>query len=103
MMEIVDPYFEDLRAKEYFSKAEHLALKAKISDRRFLYQRQAPNIEAHVWQVIHPQDTVITAEDSDRFSNINPDRIRYDCDDRPHISVAQDAPLQDNMNQRHPY
>jgi len=78
MMEIVDPYFEDLRAKEYFSKAEHLALKAKISDRRFLYQRQAPNIEAHVWQVIHPQDTVITAEDSDRFSNINPDRIRYE-------------------------
>ena len=78
MMEIVDPYLEDLRAKEYFSKAEHLALKAKISDRRFLYQRQAPNIEAHVWQVIHPQDTVMTAEDSDRFSNINPDRIRYE-------------------------
>jgi len=79
MMEIIDPYFEDLRAKKYFSKAEHLALKAKISNRRFLYQRQAPNIEAHAWQVIHPQDTVMTAEDSDRFSNINPDRIRYEA------------------------
>ena len=77
-MEIIDPIFEDLRAKEYFSKAENLALKAKISDRRFLYQRQVPDIEAYAWQVIHPQDTVMTAEDSDRFSNINPDRIRYE-------------------------
>jgi amino acid transporter len=79
MLEIVDPYFEDQEAKKYFSKAENLALKAKISDRRFLYQRQAPNIEAHVWQLIHPQDTVMTPEDSDRFSNINPDRIRYEA------------------------
>ncbi len=79
MMEIVDPYLDDLQAKHYFSKAENLALKAKISDRRFLYQRQAPNLEAHAWQVIHPQDTLITAEDSDRFSNINPDRIRYEA------------------------
>jgi len=78
MLEIVDPYLEDLRAKEYFSKAENLALKAKISDRRFLYQRQAPNIEARVWQVIRPQDTVMTAEDSDRLSDINADRIRYE-------------------------
>jgi hypothetical protein len=78
MLEIVDPYLEDLRAKEYFSKAEHLALKAKFSDRRFLYQRQAPNIEARVWQVIRPQDTVMTAEDSDRLSDINADRIRYE-------------------------
>jgi hypothetical protein len=78
MLEIVDPYFEDQEAKKYFSKAENLALKAKISDRRFLYQRQVPNIETHIWQLIHPQDTVMTAEDNDRFSNINPDRIRYE-------------------------
>lgn len=78
MLEIVDPYFEDHEAKKYFSKAEHLALKAKIANRRFLYQQQAPNIEAHIWQLIHPQDTVMTAEDSERFSNINPDRIRYE-------------------------
>lgn len=78
MMEIVDPYLEDQRAKAYFSKAEHLALKAKLPNRRFLYQRQVPNIEAQVWQVIRPQDTVLTAEDSERFSNINPDRIRYE-------------------------
>lgn len=78
MLEIVDPYFEDQEAKKYFSKAENLALKAKISDRRFLYQRQVPNIETHIWQLIHPQDTVMTAEDNERFSNINPDRIRYE-------------------------
>jgi hypothetical protein len=78
MLEIVDPYFEDQEAKKYFSRAENLALKAKISDRRFLYQRQVPNIETHIWQLIHPQDTVMTAEDNDRFSNINPDRIRYE-------------------------
>jgi hypothetical protein len=55
-----------------------LLYRVKITNRRFLYQRQVPNIEAQVWQIIRPQDTVMIAEDSERFSNINPDRIRYE-------------------------
>jgi hypothetical protein len=78
MMEIVDPYLEDPQAKEYFSKAEGMALKAKIPTRRFVYLQKEPDTAAHVWQVIHPHDTVVAAEKDEHFKDINPDRIRYE-------------------------
>lgn len=78
MMEIVDPYLEDPHAKEYFGKAESAALKAKIPTRRFVYLQKEPEVAAHVWQVIHPHDTVIAAENDEQFKDINPDRIRYE-------------------------
>lgn len=78
MMEIVDPYLEDPQAKEYFGKAESAALKAKIPTRRFVYLQNAPDAAAHAWQVIHPHDTVIAAENDEQFKDINPDRIRYE-------------------------
>jgi hypothetical protein len=78
MMEIVDPYLEDPNAKEYFSKAESLALKSKIPTRRFVYLPKEPDTAAHVWQMIHPHDTVMAAENDEQFKDINPDRIRYE-------------------------
>ncbi len=78
MMEIVDPYLEDRQAKEYFGKAESAALKAKIPTRRFVYLQKEPEAAAHAWQVIHPHDTVVAAENDEQFKDINPDRIRYE-------------------------
>ncbi len=78
MMEIVDPYLDDEHAKEYFGRAESLALKAKVPTRRFVYLEEEPDIVAHAWQTIHPHDIVIAAEDEKEFHDVNPDRIRYE-------------------------
>ncbi|HAT46327.1 MAG TPA: hypothetical protein DEV72_02980 [Ktedonobacter sp.] len=77
MFEVVDPYLDDLQAKEYFGKAENLAQKAKIS-RRFVYRQQEPGTVSRVWQAVHPRDTVIAAENASECEDINPDRIRYE-------------------------
>lgn len=78
MMEIVDPYLEDQQAKEYFGKAESLALKHKIPTRKYVYLQGDPNLVAQTWQMVHPHDTVLAAEDSQEFKDINPDRVRYE-------------------------
>jgi amino acid transporter len=78
MLEIVDPYLEDLHAKEIFGKAESLSLRAKLPMRKYVYLQGEPNIVGQVWQLVHPHDTVTAAENSQRFQDINPDRIRYE-------------------------
>lgn len=78
MMEIVDPYLEDQKAKEYFGKAEALALKAKIPNRYYFYLEQKPDIIAQAWHIIHPHDTVVAAKEDKQFTDINPDRVRYE-------------------------
>jgi hypothetical protein len=77
MFEVVDPYLDDERAKQYFSKAESLAQKAKVP-RRYVYRRDAPGIVARVWQAVHPHDTVIAAANAPQCEDLNPDRIRYE-------------------------
>ncbi len=77
MFEVVDPYLDDLQAKEYFGKAENQAQKAKIS-RRFVYRQQERGTVSRVWQAVHPRDTVIAAENASECEDINPDRIRYE-------------------------
>ncbi|QBD78076.1 APC family permease [Ktedonosporobacter rubrisoli] len=78
MMEIVDPYLEDQKAKESFGKAESLAIKTKVPTRRYIYLQAQPDIVAQVWQKLRPRDTIIAAEDNEQFQDINPDRIRYE-------------------------
>jgi amino acid transporter len=78
MMEIIDPYLDDPEAKTSFGKAESLAINAKVPHRRYVYMQGNLDDVTHVWQVVHPYDTVIAAEDSERFKDINPDRVRYE-------------------------
>jgi amino acid transporter len=78
MWEIVDPYLEDPQAKEYFGKAESLALKNKIPTRKYVYLQGDPDLVAQVWQMVHPHDTVLAAGESQQFKDINPDRVRYE-------------------------
>ena len=77
MFEVVDPYLEDQGAKETFGRAENLARKSKVPW-RFIYRVQKPDVVAQVWQVVHPRDTVVAAENAPQFEDINPDRIRYE-------------------------
>jgi amino acid transporter len=77
MFEVVDPYLEDTKAKEYFGKAESMAQKAKIQ-RRFVYRKQEPDAVSRVWHVIHPRDIVISADKASDIEDVSPDRIRYE-------------------------
>lgn len=77
MFEVVDPYLDDPRAKEYLGKAEQMASKSGIS-RRFLYRHDEPGVVGSVWQLVHPHDTVIAAERAADVKDVNPDRIRYE-------------------------
>lgn len=77
LFEVVDPYLDDPKAKEYFGKAENLAQKAKIQ-RRFVYRKQKPGIISQVWQVVHPRDIVIAADSENDLADVNPDRVRYE-------------------------
>ena len=77
LFEVFDPYLEDAHAKEYFGKAEQLARKYKIP-RRFIYRQQEPGVVSDVWQVVHPRDTIIAAENAPEVKDVNPDRIRYE-------------------------
>jgi amino acid transporter len=78
MMEIVDPYLEDQEAKQSFGKAEGRVVKSNIPSRTYVYLQGDPDIANLVWQQVHPRDTVVAADNSERFKDINPDRVRYE-------------------------
>jgi amino acid transporter len=77
MFEFVDPFHDDQQAKETLGRAENMAKKAKIN-RRFVYRQQGPGAVAGVWQVVHPRDTIVAAENTSEVEDVNPDRIRYE-------------------------
>ena len=77
MFEVVDPYLEDQRAKEYFGKAENLANKSKVP-RKFVYRQEEPGVVANIWQIVHPRDTILAAQNAEEVKDVNPDRIRYE-------------------------
>jgi hypothetical protein len=77
IFEVIDPYLDDPKAKEYFGKAENLAQRAKLQ-RRFVYRQQAPDTLSRVWHVIHPRDTVIAADQATQIEDVSPDRVRYE-------------------------
>jgi amino acid transporter len=77
IFEVVDPYLEDQKAKEYFGKAESQAQKARIQ-RRFVYRTQDPYAVSRVWHIVRPRDIVIAADKATNLEDVNPDRVRYE-------------------------
>ena len=77
IFEVIDPYLDDPKAKEYFGKAENQARKAKIQ-RRFVYRKQEPDTLSRVWHMVRPRDTVIAANNATNLEDVNPDRVRYE-------------------------
>jgi amino acid transporter len=77
IFEVIDPYLDDPKAKEYFGKAESQAQRARVP-RRFVYRTQAPDTISRVWHVVHPRDIVVAADKASQIADINPDRVRYE-------------------------
>ena len=77
LFEVIDPYLDDVKAKEYFGKAENLAQRAKIQ-RRFVYRQQTPDTLSRIWHVVRPRDTVIAADQATNIEDVSPDRVRYE-------------------------
>ena len=77
LFEVIDPYLDDPKAKEYFGKAENMAQRAKIQ-RRFIYRQQTPDTLSRIWHVVHPRDTVIAADHATHIEDVSPDRVRYE-------------------------
>jgi amino acid transporter len=78
LFEVVDPYLEDEKAKELFGKAESQARRAGIATRRYVYRHYEPGTIARVWQIVHPHDTIVPADEVPKIEDINPDRISYE-------------------------
>lgn len=81
MFEVIDPYLDDTAAKTAFGRAEHKARNLKMP-RRYIYRmgdkNRVPAVVSGIWQVVHPHDTIVSADDVAEFENINPDRVRYE-------------------------
>jgi amino acid transporter len=77
ILEFHDPYYDDEQAKETFGRAEHLAQKDKVK-RLFLYRNLEPHTIEHVWNMVHPYETITSAETASQMQGVNPDRIRYE-------------------------
>ena len=75
MFEVYDPYLYDQTAKAAFGKAESVAQKAKVPT-RYVYKLEDPAVCGHVWQLLHPRDTIVAAGNTNECKDINPDRIR---------------------------
>jgi hypothetical protein len=75
MFEMYDPYLYDQSARAAFGRAESVAQKAKVPT-RFIYKLEEPDVVARVWQLVHPRDTIVAAENVNECQDINPDRIR---------------------------
>jgi hypothetical protein len=75
--EIVDPYLEDMEAKEAFRQAERLARREGVQ-RRFVYQSTTPKMLEYVWRFVQPLDVVIPEALVAQTQEINPDRVRYE-------------------------
>ncbi|HEY3992518.1 MAG TPA: APC family permease [Ktedonobacteraceae bacterium] len=77
LFEVIDPYLDDDKAKEYFGKAENLAQRAKIQ-RRFVYRQRTPETLSRIWHIVRPRDTVIAADQATNIEDVSPDRVRYE-------------------------
>ena len=75
MFEVYDPYLYDPEAKAAFGKAESVAQKAKVPT-RYVYKLEDRDICARVWQLVHPRDTIVAADNVNECQDINTDRIR---------------------------
>jgi amino acid transporter len=83
--EIVNPYLDDVSAKETLGHAEGLARKARIS-RSFVYRQQEDAIATSVWQILHSRDVILSSLMVEQLHDINPDRIRYELTPRGKIA-----------------
>jgi amino acid transporter len=73
LFRLIEPHLNDPQARHILGRANLLADQAKIAC-RFVYRRQSPDAVYHVWQALHPADTIVDAEQASILKRIQPDR-----------------------------
>ena len=71
------PHLEDTQAKEDLGRANHMAQEAKV-DSLFVYRHKEPNAVQHVWEVVHPSEMIIAAENVQNLTGIEADQVQYE-------------------------
>jgi amino acid transporter len=81
LFEVDDPYLKDRAAQAVFARAERLARRWGIRDRRYVYVPGHLRREAvgDVWKALHPGETLVVEGDQDVLPPVAVDRVR-----RPH-------------------
>lgn len=73
LFRLIEPHLNDLRARDLFARANHLANEARITS-RFIYRQDTSNAIKRVWQAIHPIDTILPAEEVPAEERLPADR-----------------------------
>lgn len=73
LFRLIEPHLHDPQARYILGRANLLADEAKI-ECRFVYRRQSPDAVYHVWQALHPADTIVDAGQASILKRIQPDR-----------------------------
>ena len=74
---LTSPHLEDTQAKEDFGRANHMAQEAKV-DSLFVYRHKEPNAVQHVWEVVHPSEMIIAAENVQNLTGVKADEVQYE-------------------------
>ncbi len=74
LFRLVEPHLHDEMAKQDLARTNFLAQEAKV-ECRFLYRHREPDAIYHVWEELHPQDTIIAEEQLTEVQRIHPQRI----------------------------
>ncbi len=74
---LTSPYLDDVKAREVFGRANHLAEEGKIPS-HFVYRHREPNAVQQVWQVVKPSDMIIAAENVAKLTGIDGVQTNYE-------------------------
>ncbi len=74
---VASPHLADEQAREDLGRANHAAQEANVPG-LFVYRHKQPNAVQHVWQVVHPSDMIIAADNVSKLTGIEPDQTRYE-------------------------
>lgn len=73
LFRLVEPHLNDDGARKDLGIANKRAEDADV-ECRFVYRHQEPDAAYHVWEVTHPQDTIVAPEKVSELQQIHPDR-----------------------------
>src|SRR5436309_1566738 len=74
LFRLIEPHLNDEQARRDLGRANYLAQEAKI-ECRFVYRHREPGAILHIWEELHPQDTIIADDKMPELQQIKPKRI----------------------------
>jgi amino acid transporter len=77
LFEITSPYLHDKQAREDLGRVNALAHEAHVSC-KFVYRHRIPGAVRHIWQQVHPLDTICTPEQEPELKDIPANQVSYE-------------------------